>query len=549
MYRSTVLTCLCLTAFACTSSDGGDSTSTFGITTTTLSETGPDSASSQTGDGDPGDGDGSPGDGDGSPGEGDGDADPTDGPKFDLAAIPDGGGGGQGGMYGIPETCNQAEDSNSAVGCLFYALDLDNLSSGETQPWGIVVSNVQESEPANVTLEIKQNGNWTPVGQPQVIQPLSLHSFLPPDNHQEGSALTVGGAYRVTSDVPVVAYEFNPIDGQTSHTTDASLLFPAPAYDYIYQVMGYKVTIGYGSYVAIIAAHDGTQVTFTPSVATAAGNGIPAGTPNVPFQVMLNEGDVAQIATEVSQNALTGSLIETDDNHPVGVLTGTECTNTGMGACDHMEEMLPGLRLWGQEFVASRMPIREVNSPEATFWHIYASEDNTTVTVTGVGVTGLPVGPQVLQKGQQLDLMVSGPIGTPGDFHVEADKPINVMAYLIGVNSGQGDPAMVQMAPVQQFLPRYVVLVPNTWINDYLVLTRFAGAQIEVDGVIVPDNEFAPVGNGDYEVARISIPDGVHTVDGLGDPCSVIVVGYDDYDSYAYLGGVGTSVINPNPQG
>jgi len=66
---------------------------------------------------------------------------------------------------------------------------------------------------------------------------------------------------------------------------------------------------------------------------------------------------------------------------------------------------------------------------------------------------------------------------------------------------------------------------------------------------MVNDASFIPVGDGDYEVARLLTPDGVHVVDGLGDPCSVTVVGFDSYDSYAYLGGVGTSVINPNPQG
>ena len=29
-----------------------------------------------------------------------------------------------------------------------------------------------------------------------------------------------------------------------------------------------------------------------------------------------------------------------------------------------------------------------------------------------------------------------------------------------------GDPAMVQLSPTEQFLPRYVVLVPGTWTND-----------------------------------------------------------------------------------
>jgi hypothetical protein len=32
--------------------------------------------------------------------------------------------------------------------------------------------------------------------------------------------------------------------------------------------------------------------------------------------------------------------------------------------------------------------------------------------------------------------------------------------------SSTGDPAMVAMAPTEQYLPRYVMLVPATWIND-----------------------------------------------------------------------------------
>jgi hypothetical protein len=49
-------------------------------------------------------------------------------------------------------------------------------------------------------------------------------------------------------------------------------------------------------------------------------------------------------------------------------------------------------------------------------------------------------------------------------------------------------------------------------------------------------------------VARHVTPDGVHTLasangtDGLG----VIVVGWDQYDSYAYMGGMSLGAINPS---
>lgn len=541
--------CLGLGPLACSSPGGGDTEVgvdptandeldvTSGESSSSAESGSATTSASETGDGD--------GDGDGTD-----EADSADGPKFDLTPLPDGGDTG-GGEMGIPTSCNVASDVASSVGCEFYGLDLNNLADGENQQFGFIVSNVQIDLPAEVFVEEKQAGNWTTIAGPQVIQPLDSYSFLLPDNHQEGSGLKVGGAYRIVSDTPVVAYQFNPIDGQISYTTDASLLYPVASWTHIHQILGYHVTIGASSYINVVGAVDGTTIEVTVTNATVAGPGIPAGAPGVPFMDELDEGDVAQIATTTANNAtMTGTTVVSDDDHPVGVFTGTECTNTGGGACDHLEEMLTGVQLWGTEFVASRMPIRVPNAPEQTLWQIYASEDDTTITLEAdAEVTGLPGNPIQLDRGQKVEFLASGSVANPGDFYVVADKPIAVMSYMIGINTGEGDPAMVQMSPVEQYLPIYVLLVPPTWINDYLVITRLAGAQVELDGALVSDAAFIPVGNGDYEVARVLTPDGVHVVDGLGNPCSVTVVGFDSYDSYAYLGGVGTSVINPNPQG
>jgi hypothetical protein len=136
---------------------------------------------------------------------------------------------------------------------------------------------------------------------------------------------------------------------------------------------------------------------------------------------------------------------------------------------------------------------------------------------------------------------------------VIADKPIAVLNYMTGAlnvanNFDQGDPAMVQLSPVEQYLPRYVVLVPGTWINDFAVITREVGAEVLLDNVAVPDASFVPVANSGFEVARVPVADGVHSLDGGFQKFSVVIVGYDAYDSYAYLGGTGTGVINPTPQ-
>ncbi|PRQ08519.1 IgGFc-binding protein [Enhygromyxa salina] len=520
-----------------------------------------------TGDGDPGDGDGDPGDGDGDPGDGDGDGDgdPTgdgdgDGdPTGDGDGDPTGDGDGDPTGDGdgdppvnIPGTCAEAEITPTTVGCLFYGVDLDTHAAGNGDQYAIAVSNVQEMDVASVTVERKVNGNWQVVAGPQNVAPLDLHVFPLPDLSLKSSGVLVGGAYRVTSDEPIIAYQFNPLL-QSSFTSDASLLYPAHAWDHFNETIHWGDGFGNG-YVTIVALNDGTNVQVIPTTNTAGGGGVPAGTNGVPFMINgLNEGDVAEVKAAVEDVDMTGTRILSDEDHPVAVFSGHECVQipNNIVACDHLEDQIAGLQLWGQNFVASRVPNRQNDPVETSLWMIYASEDNTTINIEAAdAVTGLPNTPAVLDKGAKLQFFAGGDIDDPGDFFISADKPIAVVNFmtgwgnLVGLNSG--DPAMVQLSPVEQFLPRYVVLVPDLWDNDFLVLTRETDAEVTVDGVAVNDDLWVPVGL-DYEVARVPASDGVHYLDGA-QPFSVVVVGYDFADSYAYLGGTGTGVINPNPQ-
>jgi hypothetical protein len=555
--RTSSVLCASLSLASAACGSGGSSTAgtdpTVGITT--FETSGP-------GDGDPGDGDPGDGDpGDGDPGDGDpGDGDPGDGDpsqiKFDLQPLPDSAMGQQGPI--IPETCQQAEAGESTVGCLFYGADLDSHDAAENQQFAIAVSNVQQDDPATVTIETKNGGNWNVAAGPIVVAPLSLHTFNLPAFNQDDSGIKLGGAYRVTSDEPIIAYQFNPVDGSSSYLSDASMLYPVPTWDSINHVIGWRVISDgstQGSYVSIIAANDNTQVTITPSVATVAGTGVPAGQPNVPFMISLDEGDLAEVMTKTLESHLTGTRVETDANHPVAVFSGNECTfiPTNVYACDHIEEQLAGVRLWGQHFIASRVPPRSAQV-DTSLWQIYASEDATSVTINAdPEITGIPNNQFMLNAGEMVEMYVGGVVAVPGDFEVEANKPIAVINYMTGaLNPGAaniGDPAMVQLSPVEQYLPRYVVLVPSTWNNDAAVIARPEGATIELDGLAISDSLFVPVANSGYEVARVPMTDGTHLFDGGDAAFSIVIVGYDTYDSYAYLGGTGTGVINPNPQG
>ena len=89
-----------------------------------------------------------------------------------------------------------------------------------------------------------------------------------------------------------------------------------------------------------------------------AGPGVPAGSPGVPFQIMLAEGEIAEVMVRRDHAQLTGTKVNSDEDHPIAVFSGHECAWIPLRkvACDHIEEQLSGVRLWGQNFAAGAGP-------------------------------------------------------------------------------------------------------------------------------------------------------------------------------------------------
>ena len=453
--------------------------------------------------------------------------------------------------------CEVADLTRSSVGCVYYAVDCNNdpAESYDTRvPFAVVVSNTDSTNTANVVVQTRSGGTWQTI-QTAAVAPMSLHEFDLPDRHINYTGINQTGAYRVVADRPVIAYQFQPIDGVNSYTSDASLLLPTGVLDTYYYVVGWGA--GYGRpQINIVATQDDTTVTITSSVSTDAGGGVAALSPGTPYTApSLAEGDYLQIQAS-SSTSFTGTYITS--NKPIVVFSAHTCANIpAMGCCcDHLEEQLFGLQTWGNTFVAARMPVRSHGAVEATIWQVFASENDTNVSfLAAPGVTGLPASPQTLQQGAVLTLTVSGTTAQPGDFVVTADKPILVMEYLSssynvsGASTAEaGDPAMTQMVPVEQFLDSYVVLVPSNWVYDYFILIAPKGATINMDGTPVPATGFIDITDGNtpaqWSVTRITAPDGIHVLDG-DSPFGIVVLGYDAYDSYAYPGGLDQQVINP----
>ncbi len=128
--------------------------------------------------------------------------------------------------------CQQASAQLSIVGCEYWGVDLDNAVVSPSliaaaQQYAVVVSNVQPDIPATVTAEQDDSmpgdaDHQTSVVATAVIAAVSSRSSSWGRarwtgrrtgclKHGTGTALT-RHAFKVTSDFPIVAYQFNPLD-------------------------------------------------------------------------------------------------------------------------------------------------------------------------------------------------------------------------------------------------------------------------------------------------------------------------------------------------
>jgi hypothetical protein len=393
-------------------------------------------------------------------------------------------------------------------------------------------------------------------------------SALGGDQGLNKTGIQTRGAFRVTSDVPVVVYQINPYEAALEHTTDASLLIAASALDDDYYNIGYPQTNpsrgpwDMPTEINIIAVEDGTSVTVTSSTNTRAGGVVPAMSSGGTYTTTLNAGDNLQIATATTGNDMTGTRVQS--SAPVAVFSGGECHDipVNQGYCDHLEEQLMPLSTWGTEYVAARHPPR---ASENVLWRFVAATDNTTITFDPAVSGNI-----VLNAGQ------SAQISTGSDFVARStnpDRPFFVMQFMQGaeqtaLESGtninalgnlRGDPAQTISIPTAQYLDEYNFLSDPTYAYNWLVVVRTNNTdEIRLDCFDpIPNNRFTTIGTGPYQYARITLsaesgsPDGTctsgaHSIDGDG-PFGIWVYGVFADTSYGYPGGMALErIFTPN---
>ncbi|MEI8256430.1 MAG: IgGFc-binding protein [Deltaproteobacteria bacterium] len=305
------------------------------------------------------------------------------------------------GLFCRGGTCRTICDTDDVVGtnigCEYYAADLDNaqLGAGESaasQQYAIVVSNPDPLHTARVRIE----WNTAEQGQPPrpatvasaVIPPMDLEAFpLParevdcsaPGTFNTGTGTCLSSqAYHVVSTVPVIAFEFNPLQNRYAFSNDASLLLPTNSLQGEYTVMGWPQTLASSppqtvlnpgdpvdlrGFVTIIGTMAGTHVHLVPRADVVPGGPFTTrGIANAPVDVTLGAFDILNIETDGFEADFTGTTVQAD--HPVAVFAGSECSdvpawtdlNDRRCCCDHLESQQFPRNTVGQHYVAVHTP-------------------------------------------------------------------------------------------------------------------------------------------------------------------------------------------------
>ncbi|PCC71775.1 hypothetical protein SAMN02745121_03127 [Nannocystis exedens] len=472
----------------------------------------------------------------------------------------------------IGSACQQAEQTQSNQGCLFWAVDLPNAwqvqasPAPEDQTYAIVAANTAD---APVAVAVFAGAEQVPL-ESATIPANALHVFafdnaLGTKNRESST----GTAYRLESDLPVTVYQFNPLDNSTEvFSNDASLLFPAHVLDRDYTAvtgdgtrLGFPMDFNAGAFVTIVADQDDTTVDIYP-------------TPGVPIYpsatkvnlmrgqtyTLMSNAVMSLFQNEAGQGNLSGTRVAADK--PVAVFSGNVASfepTPQSGCCaDHLEHQMLPLSAWGDAYAVISAPPNSGGGDDPVRVRLTGSFDGTSLTYSPAAPPGAPT---------TLDAYETVAFTADASFIVAGDRPFAVTEFLLSNevvtvdptpeddadNVGfVGDPAMILVPPLAQFQGEYVFLTPAEYDTHYVTVIRPAGAEVALDGAdVTVDGGWQPLGSHDgvaWERAHFALEFGPHRVRAGGDArVGIIVVGYDVAVSYGYAGGSGVEFIGTVP--
>lgn len=387
---------------------------------------------------------------------------------------------------------------------------------------------------ANVTLFNTLELTTTDTVAPDSVK---LFPFPAHDLGLNGTVISSDPVYHVTSDVDVAVFLFEPLANAFSN--DAALIRPTESLGVRHRVANYCNPGGNsaGQFLTVIAVTPGSVTT----VQVFDDTGALVDTAN------LLSGECFQRINHigfgcVAADDMTGWEIVSDD--PVAVFSGSVGTSVGTpaDAADFVFEQLLDENQLAVGYVVAPLRTRPLGctspaSCAADVFRFVATEDGTTLT------TVPSVGGGTIDEGEFLE------IATAESFIITGDRPFFGYQYLpstgalFGSNppATVGDPALVNLLPVEQFRSDYIFHSDVSFPANFINIVAPAGASLLLDGsAITADCEFiGTLAGTDYCSIRLEVTPGTHTVTSDDSDFGLTVSGFSFYGSYAYPAGMG----------
>ena len=337
------------------------------------------------------------------------------------------------------------------------------------------------------------------------------------------------------------------------------------------------------SYFFVVATEDNTKVRITPSAPTKSGR-----LPNVPFEIILNKGEVYQVLGKVEETVfregnqnvtrylgqdLTGSKIEsiasgTSQCKKIAVFSGSGKISIGCnspqygyhkaGSSDNLFQQIYPTSAWGKKYITAPTINSNAISPvlNVNYFRIFKKD-----STSKVKVDGLEIDNKLFNK-NYYDFSSSSP-----NIIESLGGSIMVAQYLttsgvVGLNnshlsncnnSGLGDPDMIFLNPVEQVISDVTMnsMQPekNTNLNRHFVnvIIKNEGTAIEtfkIDNVSYSSNFIAHPLDKKYSYATIYLgsPGGHRIQSDSG--FNAIAYGVGSAESYAYSAGTNLKDLN-----
>ena len=361
-------------------------------------------------------------------------------------------------------------------------------------------------------------------------------------------------AIHITSDQPVVAYQFNPFNADQAYSNDGSLLLPHNALGKDYYVIsrpsGPEINIPnlpsfppQKGYLTVFATRPGT----TKVKVTIGAKGTVKMAPqvNTPLKAgqtatfSLQQADVLNLEAHSTLEGfavadLTGTRIESDK--PVAVFGGHEELVLGYeggpkeNCCaEHVEEQLLPVEAWGNRAICPKTKPRGV---EPDIWVVMAGHKGVTLKtippIKGLDGVSLPAGGGWVE------------VQTTESFMLEATGKIQVGQFIVSqqqTDDFNGDPTFIIHPPANQLREDYFILTPIGYKDNHASVVRPKGLAVKLDGKEIAAGLFKPVGDGTWELAWIDLKPGMHTLD-ADQAFGLSVYGYGPATAYGYPGGM-----------